>query len=378
MCIKYPELENNKNDCKKFWKNIHEVLPIGVKSHKSINLINLDTNIDISENDTAEYINSFFAGIGPKLARNFDMPWLYEGGVSEHTLDNINTTNEEVLKICKEINVNKSSCIENISSRVLKDAFIHLHTKLTHLINVSMDTGLFPEKWKSANVIPLFKGGNRNEVGNHRPVSLLPLPSKIIEKIVHNRLSSHLETRNLLDECQGGFRKNHSTIDTTSKLTVDIYLGINNREVTLACFIDMAKAFDTVNHKILVNKLLKLGIGKNVLKWITNYLTNRNQCTTANGITSTYTDISCGVPQGSILGPLFFIIYVNDIVNILNHCKHLLYADDTVLYISGELTHTTALLQQDLNRFKIWCDRNQLTMNIKKTKYVTFGLKSQT
>ena len=140
----------------------------------------------------------------------------------------------------------------------------------------------------------------------------------------------------------------------------------------------MAKAFDTVNHNILITKLSNLGIGNSLLNWIKNYLDNRKQCTTANHITSSYKDIICGVPQGSILGPLFFIVYVNDIKQSLSNCAHLLYADDTVIYITGEIDVITNILQNDLNSFKGWCDRNKLTMNIKKTKYVTFGLKSQT
>ena len=216
-------------------------------------------------------------------------------------------------KFCKEIDTNKSSCITNISSKVLKDAFLTLIRQSTYLLNVSFRTGIFPDCWKLANIIPLFKGGNRNNEGNFRPVSLLPLPSKIIEKIVHQRISNFIETNNYLDDKQGGFRKNHSTINTIANLSNDIFNGINNREMTLSCFIDMAKAFDTVNHQILLQKLSKLGIGNTLFNWVKNYLSDRKQCTTANSITSQFLDISRGVPQGSILGPLFFIIYVNDI-----------------------------------------------------------------
>ena len=280
--------------------------------------------------------------------------------------------------MCKDIDVNKSSCIENVSSKVLKEALIYLNDKFTTLINKSFEVGLFPDAWKCAKVTPLFKGGNRNIVGNYRPVSLLPLPLKIIEKIVHGRLSNFFELRNILDPNQGGFRKGHSTINTISKLTNEIFKGMNQRELTTACFIDMAKAFDTVNHDILCNKLQKIGISGNVLKWVKNYLNNRTQCTNANGVTSTSLNITCGVPQGSILGPLFFIVYVNDIIASLRHCNYLLYADDTVLFITGGLELSTIHLQNDLTNFKRWCDRNQLTMNIQKNKYVIFGLKSQT
>ena len=270
----------------------------------------------------------------------------YDGTVSNESLLMINNTEEEVLACCKEIDTTKSSCITDVSSRVLKGAFILLVTKFTHLINCSFTTGIFPRNWKIANVVPLFKGGNRNFVGNYRPVSLLQLSSKIIERIVHNGISTYMENNQYLDDKQGGFRKKHSTIGTIANLTNDISNGINNRDITLTCFIDMAKAFDTVNHKILLSKLARLGIGNMLLKWIENYLSLRKQCT------SSFLDIKCGVLQGSILGPLFFIIYVNDLSKCLKHCQHLLYADDTVIYITGEIVDKSRLMQTDLDSFK--------------------------
>ena len=372
------ELDNNKSDSKKFWNNIKTVLPINNKSNKKILLTNPDTNQDIHEADVAGYINDFFANIGPNLASDFNTPWSFDGVEVGNKLEDIVATREEVLKLCKDIDTNKSSCIDDISSRVLKDALIHLNDKFTQLINKSFHLGIVPDLWKCAKVSPLFKGGDRNFVTNFRPVSLLPLPSKIIEKIVHNRMTVFFDENDILDPNQGGFRKKHSTIDTIAHLTNDIFNGINSGKLTMSCFIDMAKAFDTVNHVILCKKICKLGLAGNILKWVKNYLCQRKQCTYANGTMSTYLNISCGVPQGSILGPLFFIVYVNDIKSSLKACKYLLYADDTVLYLTGNLEQSTIDLQTDLSNFKKWTDKNQLTMNVKKTKYVVFGLKSKT
>ena len=225
-------------------------------------------------------------------------------------------------------------------------------------------------------VIPLKKSGNSNRVTNLRPISLLPLPSKILEKIIHSRMIHHLEINNYLDINRGGFRKNNSTVNTTVKLTNDIFHAINRRTLTLATFIDMAKAFDTVNHSILLKKLSKLGFSGNLIKLLENYLINRKQRTLANGITSQSHNISWGIPQGSTVGPLLFILYINDIGSILNYCKYQLYADDTVLYLSDEITNATRRLNDDLSNFKNWCNQNKLTINVKKTKYVLFGLKS--
>ena len=152
---------------------------------------------------------------------------------------------------------------------------------------------------------------------------------------------SHLETNHLLNKNQGGFRKNNSTINTTVKFTNDIFNAINIREITIATFIDMAKAFDTVNHNILLKKIEKLGFRGNIYKLLKNDLTDRQQVTIANGVTSSHLNITCGIPQGSTIGPLLFITYVNDVSSVLQNCKYHLYADDTVIYASGELNVIT-------------------------------------
>ena len=236
-----------------------------------------------------------------------------------------------------------------------------------------------PSEWKIANITPLQKGGDKTSVSNLRPVSLLPLPSKIIERVLHDRIMFHLERNNLLETNQGGFQKKHSTMNTIAKLTNDIFEGINNREITTTVYIDLAKAFDTVNHKILLKKLKFIGIKGNLLKLLGNYLKNRKQTTTLNDSTSKFRDIVCGVPQGSILGPLLFLIYVNDVSSVLRNCKYQLYADDTVIYhTSNDVNYSKNHIECDLKRFTKWCNGNALTVNIKKSKYVLYGLKSQT
>ena len=282
------ELENNKNDTKKFWKNIKDILPLNSKSKKKITLINPEVGEDINDPDTASYINEFFANIGQKLSANFKTPWFFDGQENGNKIHTIVATNEEVLTCCTDIDISKSACVENISCKVLKDALIHLNVRFTDLLNTSFITGIFPNTWKCARVTPLFKGGDRNFVGNYRPVSLLPLPSKII---VHNKLVAFFDENNILDPNQGGFRKGHSTINTISNLTNDIFNGINSGNLTMSCFIDMAKAFDTVNHSILCKKLSKFGITGGLLIWIKNYLAMRKQCTCANGIVSSYLDV---------------------------------------------------------------------------------------
>ena len=373
------ELNQNQDDIKKFWNTVKTVIPEKKKNSPKLFLIDQKDHRHIAQDDLPNYINNFFADIGQNLAKKSKGTWTYDGIRSDVILHDIIVTNDEVVKACKDINVNKASGIQNISSRIIKDAFMAVPNIVRHMIQTSLNTGVFPDKWKIANIIPLQKGGEKSNVSNLRPVSLLPLPTKIIERIVHDRVMFHLERNNLLEINQGGFRKNHSTMDTIAKFSNDIFNGINKRELTVACFIDLAKAFDTVNHKILLKKLEMLGITGNLKKLFENYLTNRKQMTTIENKSSNLRDITCGVPQGSILGPMLFLMYVNDLSSIVKNCKYQLYAEDTVIYnTNNSLQISTRNVEEDLVRFINWCKGNALTVNIKKSKYVCFGLKSQT
>ena len=246
--------------------------------------------------------------------------------------------------------------------------------KLKKIFDCSLDTGLIPKAWKHATIIPLQKDGNKKDVNNLRPISLLPLPGKILEKIIQKNLSQYLETNNIFDSKQGGFRPKHSTTNSIVNLTEDIYCSMNNKEYTTVVYIDLKKAFDTVNHKIVLQKLEKAGVGIKLKMWFSNYLTDRTQCTYANDIESNVLPLACGVPQGSVLGPTLFLIYINDVKDVLKHANHMLYADDTALYLSGnDLDVIEYNLQEDLNRFSVWCKQNVLTVNVQKTKYVIYG-----
>ena len=283
----------------------------------------------------ATEINTYFTEIGPKLSKLNNSVWRPIFPVVESRLSEFNTTEEEVLKLIKDIKIHKSSGFVEINSRVMKDAFEYLAGQVTHLLKCSLDTQIVPEGWKEATIVPIPKDGNLTLVENYRPISLLPLPSKLLEKIVHRNISEYLDHNNILTEIQGGYRKNHSTIQTIGTLTDDILRERNVGRNTLAVFIDLKKAFDTVDHSILLRKCDRYGIVGKAGIWLKHYLTDRKQCTLANGTKSPKTNITCGVPQGSILGPLLFLLYVNEIEYICKHSKVLLYADDTVLYVSG-------------------------------------------
>ena len=362
------EFINSKGDPKKFWKNIYSIIPkSNIEKQKDIIHLknNNGKNIDIEKK--TGYINKFFINIGPKLASNINETWEYFDKIEENSINTFKIDKGLVYLYTTEIDTTKSSGIENISSRCLKDALLVLNAQICHIFELSINLEKFPDQWKLDTVVPLFKGGTKENVSNYIPVSLLPIPGKILEKLIHNQIMSFFIENNSLCANQSGFRPNHSTINSIANLTNYIYEKINNNKVTLAAFVDLKKAFDTVNHNILLKKLDHMGIREINLKWIKSYLDNRFQRTICNNKRSKLDQIKCGVPQGSILGPLFFLVYINDIKNVMKNIKYQLYADDTVLYCSGNTYDECAIvLQNALNEFVIWCSKNALTINTKK------------
>ena len=376
------KLEENKCDSKKFWNNINSLLPRKNKSSQELSLA--DNGLDVASYDLPNFMNNYFSNIGANLAGKFkDQPVIGTDNTPSDECPNVLrpffTTELELLKFIRELKISKSSAIEHLSTKVLKVAFASQITRLARIFNISLSRGYIPDCWKRASVVPLHKGGDIKDINNYRPVSLLPVQGKLIEKIVHERIKSHIEANELLDPKQGGSRKDHSTTDTSVKFLNDIYTAMNDGNITIAVFIDLRKAFDTVNHNILCNKLMKYGIKDRNLKWIRNYLDNRTQKTIVNCSDSEYLPVTCGVPQGSVLGPLLFLVYVNNMSKCLRSTSHCLYADDTVLFMSGnDIEVMINDLQGDLTRYSEWCSNNYLTLNAKKTKYVIFGTRQRT
>ena len=264
-------LEIHKDDPKKYWKIIKDILPDGQKNKKLIALKD-DTDSSIDHDKTAAFINKFFVSIGPKLAESFDKEWIYHGPTFNQVFEFKQIDDVTTEKQIKNINTKKSSAINDLSSQILKDAFSVLVPKLTFLFNLSISNNDVPQAWKLAKVIPLPKDGDPEDVNNLRPISLLPLPGKLLEKVIHTQLMEYLTANSIIDKNQGGFRKGFSTMSTIAKVTDNIYAAMNNSKLTLAVFIDFKKAFDTLNHAILLKKLTKLGLTNNAVKWIQNYL----------------------------------------------------------------------------------------------------------
>jgi hypothetical protein len=227
---------------------------------------------------------------------------------------------------------------------------------------------------KIAKISPIFKGEDKELVMNYRPISVLPVLSKVLERLMYNRLLNYFDQNDLLTDKQFGFREQKTTCMAITRLVDQISTKLDSGKVTIGVFIDLSKAFDTINHKILIDKLELYGVRGISLQWFKNYLTNRKQYVCVNNtVNSRINELICGVPQGSILGPLLFLIYINDIVKVSPILNMILFADDTNLFISGEnLIETVTTLNCELCKLSNWFKVNKLSLNIKKTNYMIF------
>ena len=275
--------------------------------------------------------------------------------------------------VIKSLKNGKSSGPNSIPVKLLKLLDDSISSDLSILINESFAIGIFPDKLKIAKVIPIFKKGVRTKTSNYRPISLLSTFSKIFEKLMQTRLQKFLETCDVLFCMQFGFRSGHSTEHALISLTESIKTTLDNKRLGCGIFIDLQKAFDTVNHEILLNKLEHYGIRDTALAWFESYLTSRRQLVSINGYSSSMCSISCGVPQGSVLGPLLFLIYINDLPNVSSMLSFFLFADDTNIYLeAGDLNSLTQTINRELSKVKSWLDCNKLALNIDKTNFVLF------
>ena len=205
---------------------------------------------------------------------------------------------------------------------------------LTVLFNLSVQQCKIPGEWKKAKVTPLYKSGAKSDPKNFRPISVLPVVSKVYERLIHNQLASYFDENNLLCRFQSGFRKKHSTETAVTYFADQILMGMDKGLVTGAVFIDLAKAFDTIDHDVLIHKLKHYGVSDDSLLWFKDYFCARKQFVAIDSHRSEELDIACGVPQGSILGPLLFIIYINDLSSCMRNCSVSMYADDTAIYFA--------------------------------------------
>ena len=288
------------------------------------------------------------------------------------------TSNSEVMTIILQLNVSKSAGPSDIPISVLRISAPIMVPHLVSIFNQSFASGIFPDLMKLAKVIPIFKLGSKLLVTNYRPISLLSIFSKVFEKIVHKQLNDFLILNSVFYESQFGFQKGRSTTHSLIEIVENIRDCIDTSMYGCGIFIDLKKAFDTVNHDILITKLEHYGVRGRSLDWFTSYLKDRSQYTSCNNARSEIKTISCGVPQGSVLGPLLFLIYINDLPNISNKLKFYLFADDTnIFYQCTNLDELQNVLNRELKKLTTWLNVNRLALNISKTNFVIFAAKNK-
>lgn len=329
---------------------------------------------NLSVNSTV--LNNYFVEAGPNAVKNINSAINFDYYLKNKVPDSIflnPVTEAEVLLCAASLPSKHSAGFDGLSVFLLQRIINSVAMPLTLIINKSLQHGIVPDLCKIARIVPIFKSGDATDYTNYRPISVLPAISKIFEKLALKRLSSFLDKHNILHNSQHGFRANHSTCTAALDVLNVVTQALDKRLLTLSLFIDISKAFDSINHHILLSKLDHYGVRGIANRWFQSYLLGRFQYTESVGSSSSLRSIVAGVPQGSILGPILFILYVNDLFFVNADAKVVMYADDTTISISRP---NAANLMADavtiFTQFSIWYRSNKLALNSKKTKYVIF------
>ena len=357
------QFEINKNNAKKIWQNINSIIGKTQKTYE----FSMNANI----------LNNFFADIGKFKPNKVDIDHvtndIYVPNVVAKSLFLAPTNAEEIISIVKSLNRSAATGFDSISMGVVLSSIHEIANVLSDICNLSFQTGIFPNLMKIARVTPIFKSEDSNNLANYRAVSDLPVFSKIFEKTIHQRLFSFCVNNSIIYKRQYGFiPKLNTTLATVDAINYVIN-SLDNGNYTIGLFLDIQKAFDSIDHKILLDKLYAYGIRGVCNKLFESYLSNRLQYTTSNNLKSSYASIKQGIPQGSILGPLLFTLYINDLPSIFNPAHVVFYADDSSIFFSHkDLMTLVQIINDKLFNLGKWLYYNRLHLNVNKCHYFLF------
>jgi len=368
----------NANNLKNTWKGIKNLINLKKSVKGDPTAIIVDDKLISEPKEIANKYNNYFSRIANKLRsriynndQNFKS---YLGNKIEKSFFIFPTTKEEILDIINELDCMKATGPHSIPTDVFKIVKLIISESLSDIINTSFTTGIFIQSLQISKVIPIFKGkGSNLDYSNYRPISLLSNIDKIIEKLMFKRLYCFLSKNNIIYNLQFGFRENHSTTHALIYLTEKVREALDDNSYSCGVFVDLQKAFDTVDHKILLYKLNHYGIRGTENDWFKSYLSNRKQFVTINGVKSEEEIVQHGVPQGSVLGPLLFLLYINDLHNAIKHCSTIHFADDTSLILKNKsLKQLKKYLNFDLKNLSKWLKANMISLNTSKTELLLF------
>ena len=364
-------LRENRHS-KLWWKTVKKMLGKGCEdSYPPIEDINNNNNNIplVTNSEKAEAFNDFFLSHNNLDTSSAVLP---DANLDEiPCLENIQATEKEICELIQILDRNKATGPDGLSPSLIKEAGHTIVPSLTKLINLSLLTGKMPSQWKCANVIPIHKKGSKSVLNNYRPISLLPIISKIMERVVFKSVYNFFHDSKFLSSHQSGFRPKDSTVNQLSFLYHEFCKALDEKKDVRVVFCDISKAFDKVWHEGIIYKLHCSGIRGRLLNWFKDYLKNRKQRVVIKGQCSDWGIIKAGVPQGSVLGPLLFLVYINDLADEVD-CNIKMFADDTTLYIDVDDPESSAnKLNSDLSKIKIWADLWLVDFNPSKTKAMT-------
>lgn len=372
----YHQMLSSSNP-KLLWGKINEL--IGNKSGRNKNLVLEADGVETTNPaNVGDIFNTFFSSIGNNLASTLvsdgDINKFGTMTVSSTSMFLRPTTQVEVSNIIRGLDVSKATGIDGFSVGALKRHSVLLSSILSDCFNDSISLGIYPRCLKQALVHPVFKGGDPKHATNYRPISVLPSMNKIFEKLLCSRLNNFMQSTGLLFEHQFGFRQGSSTEVAVLELVDDISRSVDKKMSAAAIFLDLSKAFDTLNHHILLKKLEAYGIRGVANDFLHSYLTDRQQQVMISGTKSTTCTVNCGVPQGSNIGPLLFLIYVNDVAKLHLRGQLRLFADDTAIsYEARTVSELYRDMSYDLQQIMQYLENNLLALNLQKTKMMLFG-----